>query len=60
LFQRMFSFGKKKDDTGLAKYRVKVTSEGQLSTVAVLDSQGRPETSENGKRIASLLLEDLR
>ena len=60
LFQRMFSFGKKKDETGLAKYRVKVTSEGQLSTVAVLDSQGRPETSENGKRIASLLLEDLR
>ena len=59
-FQRMFSFGKKKDDTGLAKYRVKVTSEGQSSTVAVLDSQGRPETSENGKRIASLLLEDLR
>jgi outer membrane protein assembly factor BamC len=60
IFQRMFSFGKKKDDTGLAKYRVKVTSEGQTSTVAVLDSQGRPETSENGKRIASLLLEDLR
>jgi outer membrane protein assembly factor BamC len=59
-FQRMFSFGKKKDDTGLAKYRVKVTSEGQSSTVAVLDSQGRPETTENGKRIASLLLEDLR
>lgn len=59
-FQRMFSFGKKKDDTGLAKYRVKVTSEGQSSTVAVLDSQGRPETGENGKRIASLLLEDLR
>ena len=60
LFQRMFSFGKKKDDTGLAKYRVKVSSEGQTSTVAVLDSQGRPETSDNGKRIASLLLEDLR
>jgi outer membrane protein assembly factor BamC len=60
LFQRMFSFGKKKDDTGLAKYRVKVSSEGQVSTVAVLDSQGRPETTENGKRIASLLLEDLR
>jgi outer membrane protein assembly factor BamC len=59
-FQRMFSFGKKKDDTGLAKYRVKVSSEGQTSTVAVLDSQGRPETTENGKRIASLLLEDLR
>jgi len=58
---RMFSFGKKKgDDGGLAKYRVKVTSEGQSSTVAVLDSQGRPDTTENGRRIASLLLEDLR
>jgi outer membrane protein assembly factor BamC len=58
---RMFSFGKKKgDETGLAKYRVKVTSEGQTSTVAVLDSQGRPETTENGRRIAGLLLEDLR
>jgi len=60
LLQRMFSFGKKKDETGLAKYRVKVSSEGQTSTVAVLDSQGHPETTENGKRIASLLLEDLR
>jgi outer membrane protein assembly factor BamC len=58
---RMFSFGKKKgDDSGLAKYRVKVTSEGQSSTVAVLDSQGRPDATENGRRIASLLLEDLR
>jgi outer membrane protein assembly factor BamC len=60
-FSRMFSFGKKKgDDTGLAKYRVKVTSEGQTSTVAVLDSQGRPDSTENGRRIAGLLLEDLR
>jgi outer membrane protein assembly factor BamC len=58
---RMFSFGKKKnDDTGLAKYRVKVSSEGTTSMVAVLDSQGKPETSDNGKRIANLLLEDLR
>jgi outer membrane protein assembly factor BamC len=59
-FSRMFSFGKKKDDTGLAKYRVKVSTEGTTTTVAVLDSQGKPETSDNGKRIANLLLEDLR
>lgn len=60
-FGRLFSFGKKKnDESGLAKYRVKVSSEGTSSTVAVLDSQGKPETSDNGKRIASLLLEDLR
>jgi len=60
-FGRLFSFGRKKnDDTGLAKYRVQVSSQGTTSTVAVLDSQGKPETSDNGKRIASLLLEDLR
>ncbi len=58
---RLFSFGRKKnDDIGLAKYRVKVSSEGTTSTVAVLDSQGKTETGEAGKRIVNLLLEDLR
>lgn len=58
---RMFNFGRKKgDDTGLAKYRVKVSSEGATSMVAVLDSQGKTETGEAGKRIVNLLLEDLR
>ena len=60
-FGRLFDFGRKKNDnSGLAKYRVKVASEGSTSTVAVLDSEGRPDTSANGKRIANLLLEDLR
>ena len=59
-FSRLFSFGRKKDDSGLAKYRVKVSSEGTTSTVAVLDSQGKPEHGEAGKRIVNLLLEDLR
>jgi outer membrane protein assembly factor BamC len=60
-FSRLFSFGRKKDDAnGLAKYRVKVTGEGASSTVAVLDSQGKPEGGENGKRIVGLLLDDLK
>jgi outer membrane protein assembly factor BamC len=59
IFSRLFS-GRSKDDTGLAKYRVKVTAEGNVSTVSVLDSQGKPEGTENGKRIVALLLEDLR
>ena len=59
IFSRIFS-GRSKDDTGLAKYRVKVTAEGNVSTVSVLDSQGKPEGTENGKRIVALLLEDLR
>jgi outer membrane protein assembly factor BamC len=58
-FSRMFK-GKKADETGLAKYRVKVTAEGPTSTVAILDSQGKAETGEPGKKIANLLLEDLR
>ena len=58
-FSRMLNFGKK-DETGLAKYRIKVSAEGNLSTVAVFDSAGKPETTANGKRIVTLLLEDLR
>jgi len=61
MLSKLFSFGRKKpDDTVLAKYRVKVSSEGATSTVAVLDSQGQPELGEAGKRIVTLLLEDLR
>jgi outer membrane protein assembly factor BamC len=60
-FSRLFSFGRsKKEDTGPAKYRVKVTGTGSSSTVAVLDSQGRPESGEAGQRIARLLLDDLK
>ena len=59
-FSRVFS-RKKSDPAALAKYRVKVNSEGTATTtVAVLDSQGKAETGEAGKRIVNLLLEDLR
>jgi len=59
-FTKLFSFGKKDEGGGLAKYRVKVTAEGARSTVAVLDSQGKPEGGEAGKRIVALLLDDLK
>ena len=60
-FARMFSFGRSTtDNTGPAKYRVKVTGTGESSTVSVLDSQGRPESGEAGQRIARLLLDDLK
>jgi len=59
-FSKMFS-KKKADPAALAKYRVKVNAEGTTTTtVAVLDSQGKAETGEAGKRIVNLLLEDLR
>ena len=59
-FSRLFSFGKKNDEGNPAKYRVKVTGESTNSTVAVLDSAGKPEGGDAGKRIAALLLEDLK
>ncbi len=61
LFSKLFSFGRKKDDEGgPAKYRVKVAAEASGSTVTVLDSQGKPENGDAGKRIVALLLEDLK
>ena len=58
LFQKFFS--KKTDDGAPVKYRVKVTGEGTSSSVAVLDSQGKPENSDNGHRIIGLLLDGLK
>jgi outer membrane protein assembly factor BamC len=60
LFQKLFSFGKK-DDSGPARYRVSVKGDNERSsTVTVLNGQGGPENGDAGKRITSLLLEDLK
>ncbi len=60
LFQRLFSFGKKNDLGGPAKYRVAVKSDGARSNVTVLDTQGGPENGEAGKRITQMLLDELK
>ena len=60
LFSKLFSFGKKDDTSGLARYRVSVKGEGDRSTVSVLNNQGAPEVGEAGKRITTLLLEELK
>ncbi len=59
-FSKLFSFGKKKDPGALARYRVSVKSEGERSTVSVLNNQGAPESGEAGKRITTLLLDELK
>ena len=60
-FQKMFSFGKKSEDTAsLERYRVTVKAEGDKSLVSVLDSKGAPENGDTGKRIVNLLAEDLK
>jgi len=42
------------------RYRVSVKSEGERSTVAILDSKGQQQSDENAKRILNLLMDDLR
>ncbi len=45
---------------GPSRYRVSVKSQGDKSTVEVLNSQGGPENGAAGKRIVSLLVDDLK
>lgn len=54
--------GRAEDDANPVRYRVKVTTPAgaSTSTVTVLNSQGQPENAEATRRIASLLLDDLK
>ncbi|HEX6362767.1 MAG TPA: outer membrane protein assembly factor BamC [Albitalea sp.] len=59
--RRLFSFGRSGDSAGgPTRYRVQVKGDGDRSTVTVQNAQGQPEGGDAGKRIVSLLLEDLR
>lgn len=58
---KLFSFARKDDPAGgPARYRVLVKGSGEQSLVSVLNAQGGPENSETGKRIVSLLVDDLK
>lgn len=59
-FSKLFSFGKSGNVSTLARYRIAVKADGERSTVSVLTAQGAPETSDTGRRIVSLLVEDLK
>ncbi|MCV2364066.1 outer membrane protein assembly factor BamC [Paucibacter sp. DJ1R-11] len=56
-FERLFSGDKAATST---RYRVSVKSEGEQSTVTVLDDKGQQQTNEIAKRILNLLMDDLR
>ena len=57
-FARMFS--SKPKDAAPLKYRITLRSEGETTTVSVLDANGAPESSENAQRIVKVLADDLR
>ncbi|MEO8014247.1 MAG: outer membrane protein assembly factor BamC [Polaromonas sp.] len=42
------------------KYRISVKSEGEKSTVSVLNAQGTPESSANAQRIVKVIADDLK
>jgi outer membrane protein assembly factor BamC len=42
------------------KYRINLKSEGQTTTVSVLNASGAPETSANAQRIVQVIAEDLK
>jgi len=56
-FTRMFSGTPK--DKGPQKYRIAVRSQGESSTVSVLNAEGAPEASENAQRILKIIADDL-
>jgi outer membrane protein assembly factor BamC len=53
-------FGASKTEAATERFRVSVKSTDNKTTVAVLDSQGRPDGSASAQRIAKLLAEDLK
>ncbi|MBX9871855.1 MAG: outer membrane protein assembly factor BamC, partial [Burkholderiaceae bacterium] len=57
-FSRLFS-GTPKDKTP-QKYRITVRSAGESSTVAVLNADGAPESSDAARRILQVIADDLR
>jgi outer membrane protein assembly factor BamC len=58
-FSRL-AFWRSKEINTVAQYRVKLTSDGGQTRVAVLNQAGQPENSAAGKRILTLLQQDIR
>ncbi len=60
-FSKLFTFGSSSDKAKTApRYRVSVKGAGTSSQVAVLNNEGKPETSQTADRILSLLNEQLK
>jgi len=58
-FSKLFSFGSSSTTPPL-KYRIAVRSQGESTTVSVLNANGAPESSGNAQRIVKVLADDLR
>ncbi len=59
-FSKLFSFGSDDKAKSAARYRISVKAAGGASQVAVLNSDGRPDSSQTADKILSLLNEQLK
>ncbi|MGJ7488194.1 outer membrane protein assembly factor BamC [Variovorax sp. LT2P21] len=59
LFAKMLSFGKAGKDESPLKYRILVKSQGEASTVSVLNEAGVPDATENAQRIVQVIADDV-
>jgi outer membrane protein assembly factor BamC len=57
-FGKLFGGGSK--DAAPLKFRIALRSQGESTTVSVLNANGGPESSENAQRIVKVLADDLR
>ena len=53
-------FSREKATPSLAKYRIAVTSKGDVSTVMVQAADGLPETSVNAQKIIKLIADEIK
>ncbi|KQP22612.1 outer membrane protein assembly factor BamC [Pseudorhodoferax sp. Leaf267] len=58
-FGKLFNFGSSPTEAPL-KYRIAVRSQGESTTVSVLNAEGAPESSANAQRIVKVIADDLR
>jgi len=59
-FGKLLSFGSSEKAVPPIKYRIVVRSEGEATTVSVLNAAGAPESSANAENIVRVLVDDLK
>jgi outer membrane protein assembly factor BamC len=59
IISKLFTFGSTKTEAPL-KFRIVVKSQGDASTVSVLDGAGAPDSTANAQRIVQVIADDLK
>ncbi|MGJ7543721.1 outer membrane protein assembly factor BamC [Variovorax sp. LT1R16] len=60
LFSKLLSLGSASKDESPLKFRILVKSQGETSTVSVLNEAGAPDATANAQRIVQVIADDLK